>query len=105
MTPTFGGSGGSASGGEHPAKSTSETNVMTIEDDGRIVAPDSVLLQVFRAGFITPSPIWGEGWGEGKVGSESPLTPPLPRGERGFATASSNMLSMGVRRPGRLAWR
>jgi hypothetical protein len=41
-----------------------------------------------EAGFIAPSPLQGEGWGEGKSGRRKPLTLPSPQGAEGFAAAS-----------------
>jgi hypothetical protein len=50
-------------------------------------------LDKVRGSFKTPSPESGEGWGEGWTGGfsekfpgDSPLTRPLPKGERGFET-------------------
>ena len=36
----------------------------------------------------TPSPLMGEGWGEGDI-SKSSAFPPLPRGERGLISSDS----------------
>jgi homocysteine S-methyltransferase len=45
--------------------------------------------EITRTRFITPSPLGGEGRGEGRSAAKPPLTQPIPREERGFATAST----------------
>jgi hypothetical protein len=48
-----------------------------------------------RALGLTPSPLWGEGWGEGGGPIERSLPPhpdPLPKGERGQAELAASFL-------------
>ena len=46
----------------------------------RAIHTGRLVLSVYAA---TPSPLMGEGWGEGDI-SKSPAFPPFPQGERGL---------------------